>query len=103
MRVILKLNSNKRSPKCPAVQEPSLADFWQTNFKVQVEAQSGLLVIHHEEERPVKRRKRLSPILEDDGPVEPEAQGVEFGGGFEPDMGMMDFEDGTYVPERRTP
>ncbi|RXW15504.1 hypothetical protein EST38_g10349 [Candolleomyces aberdarensis] len=75
------------------IREPSLIDFWQTNFKVQVEARSGLLVIHHEDERPVKRRKRLSPIVEDDGPVEPEPQG-EFGGGFEPDMGMMmDFED----------
>jgi hypothetical protein len=72
-----------------------LIDFWETNFKVQVEARSGLLAIDHEEERPVKRRKRLSPILEDDAPIEPEPQG-EFGGGFEPDMGMMmDFEDGT--------
>lgn len=88
-------NYKKRSHEYSAVREPSLIDFWQTNFKVQVEARSGLLVIHHEEERPVKRRKRLSTILEDDVPAEPEAQG-EFGGGFEPDMGMMmDFEDGT--------
>ncbi|KAJ2920204.1 hypothetical protein MD484_g235, partial [Candolleomyces efflorescens] len=75
------------------IRDPSLIDFWEANFKVQVEARSGLLAIHHEEERPAKRRKRLSPILEDDAPIEPEPE-AELGGGFEPDMGMMmDFED----------
>ena len=49
-----------------SVQEPSLVDFWQANFKVQVEARSGLLVIHTGPDPPVKKRKKLSPIQEDE-------------------------------------
>lgn len=41
------------------VQAPALADFWQENFKVQVDARSGSL-IHHAEEPPRKRRRMKS-------------------------------------------
>jgi hypothetical protein len=39
------------------VQAPALADFWQENFKVQVDARSGTLRIHLAEEPPRKRRR----------------------------------------------
>ncbi|KAJ7783773.1 Rec8 like protein-domain-containing protein [Mycena maculata] len=39
------------------VQAESLVEFWQENFKVQVEARTGTLVIHPADEPPTKRRK----------------------------------------------
>jgi hypothetical protein len=39
------------------VQAPALVDFWQENFKVQVDARSGTLHIHLAEEPPRKRRR----------------------------------------------
>ncbi|KAJ7092714.1 Rec8 like protein-domain-containing protein [Mycena epipterygia] len=39
------------------VQAESLVEFWQENFKVQVEARTGVLVIHPDDEPPTKRRK----------------------------------------------
>ncbi|KAJ7634292.1 Rec8 like protein-domain-containing protein [Mycena polygramma] len=39
------------------VQAESLVEFWQENFKVQVEARTGTLVIHPVDEPPPKRRK----------------------------------------------
>ncbi|KAJ6509522.1 Rec8 like protein-domain-containing protein [Mycena vitilis] len=39
------------------VQAESLVEFWQENFKVQVEARTGTLVIHPVDEPPSKRRK----------------------------------------------
>ena len=78
------------------VQEPSLVDFWQTNFKVQLEARSGELSIHldNEPERPPRKKKRLSTVAEEDEPLEEqERRGAfdEFGGGYDGgmDMGMM--------------
>ncbi|KAJ7103545.1 Rec8 like protein-domain-containing protein [Mycena belliarum] len=44
------------------VQAESLVEFWQENFKVQVEARTGLLAIHHpSDEPPTKRRKLREP------------------------------------------
>ncbi|KAF5317844.1 hypothetical protein D9611_014732 [Ephemerocybe angulata] len=61
------------------IQEPSLMDFWQANFKVQLESRSGLLTIHTEgPSKPARKKKRLSTIAEDDAPIEPEVQ-VSFG------------------------
>lgn len=39
------------------IQAPALVDFWQENFKVQVDARSGTLRIHLAEEPPRKRRR----------------------------------------------
>jgi len=39
------------------VQAESLVEFWQENFKVQVEARTGAVVIHPADEPPKKRRK----------------------------------------------
>ncbi|KAJ7900331.1 Rec8 like protein-domain-containing protein [Mycena olivaceomarginata] len=39
------------------VQAESLVEFWQENFKVQVEARTGAFVIHLADEPPKKRRK----------------------------------------------
>ncbi|KAJ7038216.1 Rec8 like protein-domain-containing protein [Mycena alexandri] len=48
------------------VEADSLVEFWQENFKVQVEARTGTLVIHPVEEPPAKRRKiRDLPDVED--------------------------------------
>ncbi|KAJ7786295.1 Rec8 like protein-domain-containing protein [Mycena metata] len=48
------------------VEADSLVEFWQENFKVQVEARTGALVIHPVEEPPAKRRKiRDLPNVED--------------------------------------
>ncbi|KAJ7169912.1 Rec8 like protein-domain-containing protein [Mycena filopes] len=48
------------------VEADSLVEFWQENFKVQVEARTGTLVIHPVEEPPAKRRKiRDLPNVED--------------------------------------
>ncbi|KAF6766048.1 Rec8 like protein-domain-containing protein [Ephemerocybe angulata] len=58
------------------IQEPSLMDFWQANFKVQLESRSGLLTIHMEgPSKPARKKKRLSTIAEDDAPIEPEVPG----------------------------
>ncbi|KAK0208222.1 Rec8 like protein-domain-containing protein [Desarmillaria ectypa] len=43
------------------IQAPVLVDFWQENFKVQVEARTGTLVIHPTDEPPSKRRKIRDP------------------------------------------
>ncbi|RDB28700.1 hypothetical protein Hypma_015537 [Hypsizygus marmoreus] len=42
-------------PNC--IHAPALVDFWQENFKVQVEARSGALHFHPREDPPRKRRK----------------------------------------------
>ncbi|KAJ6621737.1 hypothetical protein B0H10DRAFT_2017274 [Mycena sp. CBHHK59/15] len=39
------------------VQAEALVEFWQENFKVQVEARTGALVIHPSDQPPTKRRK----------------------------------------------
>jgi len=69
-------------------------DFWQTSFKVQLEARSGLLNIH-QEDRPTKK-KRLSPILEDEGRLDDALMNgdwVDFGGGGDEGMGQMDINE----------
>uniref|UniRef100_A0A8H7Y7W3 Rad21/Rec8-like protein N-terminal domain-containing protein n=1 Tax=Psilocybe cubensis TaxID=181762 RepID=A0A8H7Y7W3_PSICU len=52
------------------IQEPGLRNFWQENFKVQVEARSGVLRIHPEassDEPPSKRRKiAIPPAIEEE-------------------------------------
>ena len=62
------------------VQAPALVDFWQENFKVQVDARTGTLRIHLAEEPPRKRRRTKDESLRDFnliggegqvGPVEP--------------------------------
>ncbi|TEB35062.1 hypothetical protein FA13DRAFT_1788657 [Coprinellus micaceus] len=70
------------------IQEPSLVDFWQTNFKVQFEARSGELSIHLDDEpvHPARKKKRLSTVAEEDEPLEEqEHRGAfdDFGGGFD--------------------
>ncbi|KAJ7487587.1 hypothetical protein B0H11DRAFT_2408492 [Mycena galericulata] len=48
------------------VQAESLVEFWQENFKVQVEARTGALMIHPTDGPPTKRRKiRDLPNIED--------------------------------------
>ncbi|KAF7320350.1 RAD21/Rec8 N-terminal domain protein [Mycena kentingensis (nom. inval.)] len=44
------------------IQAETLIEFWQENFKVQVEARTGALSIHRQEEPPKKRRKIRSPV-----------------------------------------
>ncbi|PBL01128.1 hypothetical protein ARMGADRAFT_412161 [Armillaria gallica] len=46
-------------PDC--IQAPVLVDFWQENFKVQVEARTGVVLIHPTDEPPSKRRKIRNP------------------------------------------
>ncbi|KAK0465040.1 Rec8 like protein-domain-containing protein [Desarmillaria tabescens] len=43
------------------IEAPVLVDFWQENFKVQVEARTGILLIHPTDEPPSKRRKIRDP------------------------------------------
>ncbi|KDR84977.1 hypothetical protein GALMADRAFT_131737 [Galerina marginata CBS 339.88] len=72
------------------IQEEGLINFWQENFKVQVEARSGILRIHQEEDhRPIKRRK-ITPIEQREenhehgynDMVQPDAEwGVDWGAG----------------------
>ncbi|KAJ7125591.1 Rec8 like protein-domain-containing protein [Mycena crocata] len=51
------------------VQAELLVEFWQENFKVQVEARTGALVIHPADEPPTKRRKiRNQPNMDDAPP-----------------------------------
>ncbi|KAF7339482.1 RNA cytidine acetyltransferase [Mycena sanguinolenta] len=49
------------------VQAESLVEFWQENFKVQVEARTGVVVLHPAEEPPKKRRKirNIPDIIEE--------------------------------------
>ncbi|KAJ6575101.1 hypothetical protein B0H19DRAFT_1254715 [Mycena capillaripes] len=48
------------------VQAEPLIEFWQENFKVQVEARTGTVVIHPVDEPPTKRRKiRDAPNIDD--------------------------------------
>ncbi|KAF8213061.1 Rec8 like protein-domain-containing protein [Mycena galopus ATCC 62051] len=51
------------------VQAESLVEFWQENFKVQVEARTGVVVIHPADEPPKKRRKiRDLPNIDEEVP-----------------------------------
>ncbi|KAJ7071043.1 Rec8 like protein-domain-containing protein [Mycena amicta] len=47
------------------LQAETLVEFWQENFKVQVEARTGALSIHTEDEPPAKRRKIRSAVEKD--------------------------------------
>ncbi|KAF8905571.1 Rec8 like protein-domain-containing protein [Gymnopilus junonius] len=42
------------------IQDEGLINFWQKNFKVQVEARSGILRIHEEVDEPATKRRKLS-------------------------------------------
>ncbi|KAJ6604638.1 hypothetical protein DFH09DRAFT_316557 [Mycena vulgaris] len=89
------------------VQAESLVEFWQENFKVQVEARTGLLAIHPTDEPPTKRRKirelpNIDEVVEDFGNDRREEgffdnndfnmNDVDFGVGMGGDLN--DFNDG---------
>ncbi|KAF8898747.1 hypothetical protein BD779DRAFT_1666537 [Infundibulicybe gibba] len=74
-QLVLKQNMiQKRSERCNGkviedkiwgvpygIQAQVLINFWVENFKIQVEARSGIISIHPDERRPNKRRK-ISPV-----------------------------------------
>ncbi|KAH6917396.1 Rec8 like protein-domain-containing protein [Coprinopsis sp. MPI-PUGE-AT-0042] len=69
------------------IQDEGLAEFWKSTFKVQVDAQSGMLDIHpdgDDDGPPARKRQRTSPPV----PEEPEYTGGA-DQGYEADMGMM--------------
>ncbi|KAJ7630924.1 Rec8 like protein-domain-containing protein [Roridomyces roridus] len=66
------------------VQAESLVEFWQANFQVQVEARTGVLVIH--DEPPAKRRKIRDPPNEDANDMIPAM--------FDNDFNMQDVDFG---------
>ncbi|THV04964.1 hypothetical protein K435DRAFT_961677 [Dendrothele bispora CBS 962.96] len=84
------------------IEAPVLIDFWQENFKVQVEAKTGIVRLHTDDDRPTKRRKVREqvddvPELEDPRSAQdhipndsiPEAA-MEFGLGLDFDDGGLD-------------
>ncbi|KAJ7492632.1 Rec8 like protein-domain-containing protein [Mycena latifolia] len=84
------------------VHAESLVEFWQENFKVQVEARTGLLVIHPSDEPPTKRRKirelpNINEVAQDFG-NDMREEGLDnidfnmFDGDF--GVGIGDFNDG---------
>ncbi|KAF8922569.1 hypothetical protein CPB85DRAFT_60827 [Mucidula mucida] len=95
-------------PSC--IQAPILVDFWQENFKVQVEARTGAVHIHlADNQRPVKKRKvrdekevqenvemNADPFIDHGGDYNMEA-GMDMGMGMQDDPFMdapVDYDAG---------
>ncbi|KAF7306915.1 RAD21/Rec8 N-terminal domain protein [Mycena indigotica] len=86
------------------LQAETLVEFWQENFKVQVEARTGIVSIHEEEEPPSKRRKIWDAVE-----VEPpQPNPFEENQMFEMQDGIPNMEDNLYgqvrepTPQRRS-
>ncbi|CAA7265812.1 unnamed protein product [Cyclocybe aegerita] len=77
------------------IQEQGLINFWQENFKVQVEARSGALRIHQENDAPLPKRRRINherEAQEDLPEVYPDAAmdvTLDWGMDHNADVGML--------------
>ncbi|KAJ3513821.1 hypothetical protein NLJ89_g2734 [Agrocybe chaxingu] len=77
------------------IQEQGLINFWQENFKVQVEARSGALRIHQDDDAPLPKRRRVhhEPEVQEDLPeVYPDAAmdvALDWGMDHNADVGML--------------
>ncbi|KAK7064240.1 RNA cytidine acetyltransferase [Favolaschia claudopus] len=75
------------------VQAGPLIEFWQENFKVQVEARTGNVVLHPADEPPKKRRKIRDPShVEDLLPQNNDELPQDFDNGIRGDPFMNDFD-----------
>ncbi|KII94383.1 hypothetical protein PLICRDRAFT_425757 [Plicaturopsis crispa FD-325 SS-3] len=84
------------------LQAQDLIDFWSANFKVQVEARSGAVVIDSSVEPPKKRRKirDRSPAVDEERNEVDMAYEMDMGGGM--DHGMEDGLDGNFMDRLRS-
>ncbi|KAL0951212.1 hypothetical protein HGRIS_007935 [Hohenbuehelia grisea] len=78
------------------IQAPELAEFWQENFRVQVEARTGALHIHPPDEQAPKRRKiraagKVNDEMQPDfpGPENLNDMNWEYDGGMQFDAPML--------------